>query len=422
MKRVTRPAVFWPAIAIAIVAGTLALMGALDSLACTVFNIFARVLELWISGAVKQWLLSPKRAGLVVKNFRRGQPPPSKERFRFVLCWLKRDLSGSGADTVAEAFTDIGGVELTRSARVVEASGAKDAWQPAMRQRAREILDDWSADVAIVGLVKQPGEALSLWFVPREGDGTLDRGDMSYKLEGMRLEDEFREDTRMQILAIALSAAVSVASAEARGRVLADSMEDVAKKIGKLLDHGAITDPERRAALHAAHGMVLAVLGERKGGPKLLEQAIDALNAALEVRTHARAPLDWARTQHNLGVALQTLGELEGSAKRIEQAVAALNAALDVYAHARAPLDWAMTQSSLGNTLAALGRREGDPKLLEQAVAALNAALEVCTRERAPLDWARTQHNLGVALQTLGELEGSAKLHRAGHRRLQRGA
>ncbi len=72
------------------------------------------------------------------------------------------------------------------------------------------------------------------------------------------------------------------------------------------------------------------------------------------------------------------------------------------------PLDWARTQNDLGEALAALGEREASPARLEQAVVALRLALEERTRERAPLDWARTQLNLGLALEAIGQRTGDA--------------
>jgi hypothetical protein len=39
-----------------------------------------------------------------------------------------------------------------------------------------------------------------------------------------------------------------------------------------------------------------------------LEESVAAYRAALEERTRARVPLDWALTQYSLGIALSTLG------------------------------------------------------------------------------------------------------------------
>lgn len=72
---------------------------------------------------------------------------------------------------------------------------------------------------------------------------------------------------------------------------------------------------------------------------------------------------------------------------------------------ATAPIDWAKTQMNLGNALAVLGERQVGTARLEEAVAAYRLALEEWTRERVPLDWARTQTNLGNALAALGERE-----------------
>ena len=66
--------------------------------------------------------------------------------------------------------------------RVVSAAGAADDWRPAMRKGALAVLKKWNADLAVVDSVKNPGKALSLWFVPREGDCTLRRVEQPYEL------------------------------------------------------------------------------------------------------------------------------------------------------------------------------------------------------------------------------------------------
>ena len=145
-----------------------------------------------------------------------------------------------------------------------------------------------------------------------------------------------------------------------------------------------------------------------------LRVLIAALRARLKERTRERVPLDWARTQSNLGNALWRLGERESGTARLEEAVAAFHAALTERTRERVPLDWAMTQNNLGNALGTLGGRESGTARLEEAVAACREALTERTRERVPLDWAMTQNNLGTALQTLGEREsGTARLDEA---------
>jgi hypothetical protein len=47
------------------------------------------------------------------------------------------------------------------------------------------------------------------------------------------------------------------------------------------------------------------------------EEAVAAYRAALEEKMHERGPLQWARTQMNLGNALGTLGERESGTARL---------------------------------------------------------------------------------------------------------
>ena len=378
--------------------------------------IFAGVLAAWLAGFLGQFLPPPQRAVLGIKNWFKTKPPRLEDGFRFVLCWLEDDTSGRDTKIVEQAFSGIEGVELVRSERIVKASGAANEWRPAMRKGAREVLDEWNADLAVVGLVKGSGKALSLWFVPREGDGTLRRADRPYELENVTLQEEFHEDLRAQLAAEALRAVAPLADTEVRGQVMEKGLIDATKKLETLLEGGAITKPERRAALSVAYGTALQALGSRERGPERLEQAVAAYTDALKVYTRERVPLDWARTQNNLGTALVTLGERESGPERLEQAVAAYTDALKVYTRERVPLDWAMTRNNLGTALQTLGSRESGPERLEQAVHAYTETLKEYTRERVPLQWAITQNNLGNALQTLGSREsGTERLEQAVH-------
>ena len=357
--------------------------------------IVLAVLRGWLKGFFTQFLPSPQRTWLAIANAFKSRPPLPEQRFRLVLCWLQHDAAGRDTSTVEEAFTGVEGIELVRSARVVSALGAAYDWRPAMRKGTLAVLKTWNADLAVVGSVKDPGKALNLWFVPREGDGTLHRADLPYELVNVRLQDDFHEDLRAQLTAEALRVAAPITGTEARGRVLEKGLNGVIKKIAALLEGGTV-ESERRASLHMAFGVALATLGEREPGPERLEQAVAAFTEALKERTREQVPLDWATT-NNLGVALATLGEREPGPERLKQAVAVHTGALKEWTRVRVPLKWAMTQSNLGVALTALGKREPGPERLKQAVAAYTEALKERTREREPLNWAATQSNLGAA-------------------------
>ena len=279
-----------------------------------------------------------------------------------------------------------------------------------MRKGALAVLETWNADLAVVGTVKDAGKVLSLWFVPREGDGTLRRGHLSpYELNKATPGPDFHDDFRTELTSAALVAVAPFAETETRGRVLEKGLRDTTEKLATLLKKPGAIGPERRAHLQRSLGSALLTLGELESDAEYLKQAIAAYRAALQELPREHVPLDWAGTQNNLGNALGILGELESDAEHLEQAVAAYRAALQELTRERVPLDWATTQNNLGGALQVLGKREGDAEHLEQAVAAYRAALQELTRERVPLDWATTQNNLGGALQVLGKREGDAE-------------
>ena len=249
----------------------------------------------WLKGFLNPYIPSPARVRLFLKNIATPEPKPSGDRFHLVLCWLANDYSGHDTDTVERAFHAVPGVTLRRSSSIVKASGAADDWRPAMLKRARAVLHNWNADLAIVGLVKNPGEVLSLWFVPCEGEGTLDHGDARhYTLHEVSLGPDFHDDLLAQLRAMTLAAVAPLADNKARVELLEQGLQASANKIRALLKAQPSENPEVRAALQGALGTALGVLGERQSGTETLEKAANAYQAALEVQTRERAPLYWA--------------------------------------------------------------------------------------------------------------------------------
>jgi tetratricopeptide (TPR) repeat protein len=107
-----------------------------------------------------------------------------------------------------------------------------------------------------------------------------------------------------------------------------------------------------------------------------LEEAVAAFREALQENTRARAPLEWAGTENNLGLALQNLGERESGTARLMEAVAANREALQEYTLARVPLDWAMTQFNLALVYCAIFNKDHQPRHLDAALEAVDGALE----------------------------------------------
>ena len=74
-------------------------------------------------------------------------------------------------------------------------------------------------------------------------------------------------------------------------------------------------------------GNALRALGERESGTAQLEEAISAYREALQERTRARLPLDWAKSTGNQGVTLMLLAERRGDAEMAKLAVQQIEAA-----------------------------------------------------------------------------------------------
>ena len=154
-------------------------------------SLITALVVLWFSEALVQIVPSPQRLLLRVQNALSTTPSRSDESFRIVLCWFENDWSGQDTRNVEDAFSGVEGINLVVSDEDIAASGAADEWRPAMQRSARAVLTRWNADLAVVGVVKQPGKVLSLWFVPRTGGDSLDRGDHPYVLQNATLEKIF---------------------------------------------------------------------------------------------------------------------------------------------------------------------------------------------------------------------------------------
>ena len=389
-------------------------------LTSVITSLITALLVVWSSEALIETVPSPQRLVLSAQNALSATPSRADENFRIVLCWLENDWSGKETKNVEDAFTGVEGITLVVSAKKVAASGAADEWRPAMERRASAVLEEWNADLAIIGTVKRPGEALGLWFVPRRGDSTLTRGDRPYRLEEATLGADFHGDLQTQLAVMAWNAVAPLAETETRARVIEKGLRTATEKLSKLLIAPTIRKPEHRAALRVALGNALSTLGRREASPDRLERATVAYRKALTLYTRERAPLEWAKAQFSLGVALRELAARETGTERLEQAIAANQAALEVFTREQMPSHWAAVQGHLGTILRRLGEEGTGTARLEQAVGAHRAALEVFAREHAPYDWAIEKDHLGNALSSLGSrtnstvvLEQALDAHRA---------
>ena len=123
-----------------------------------------------------------------------------------------------------------------------------------------------------------------------------------------------------------------------------------------------------------------------------LEIAIECYRLALEIRTRAAYPEQWAMTQMNLAIAYRS--RIRGErAVNLEEAITCCRLALEIRTRAAYPEEWAMTQINLA--VAFQHRIKGERAAnLEEAIACYLLALEIYTHTAFPEKWAGTQNNL----------------------------
>jgi tetratricopeptide (TPR) repeat protein len=166
------------------------------------------------------------------------------------------------------------------------------------------------------------------------------------------------------------------------------------------------SDPVNWARTQSNLGNTLHKLGDRERDPNRYLEAVEAHRAALEILTRETRPEDWATAEMNLGNALARIGEYEEGTESLEAAIDAFRAALEIRTREARPLDWAAANDNLGSALSVLAGRTGDAGLFAQGIDAFRNTLTVRSKDGAPLDWGRTQRNLGLALKTYGVMAG----------------
>ena len=173
-------------------------------------------------------------------------------------------------------------------------------------------------------------------------------------------------------------------------------------------------DSDGRLDYLAKQALALYAQGTEFGDNPALVMAIDNYRLVLKEWTRERVPLNWARTQNNLGNALRALGRREAGTERLEQAVQSYKGALEEWPRESVPLDWARSQINLGETFIELGRGEAGTERQEQALAVFDAVLKECTSDRMQSYWANAQRGRALALQDIGRrVDGTGQLEQA---------
>jgi tetratricopeptide (TPR) repeat protein len=155
------------------------------------------------------------------------------------------------------------------------------------------------------------------------------------------------------------------------------------------------------------------------------DDACRAYRDALLLQPRDQVPMAWARTQHNFGSALlqQALASDRSPlvGKQLGQAIEAFEAARDLRRRATAPLDWGVTTANLAGAYLGLGvhfcAREPRPDR-RTGLSHIRHAIELYEEslpELPPADVAGTIRNIAIAVQVLGKApdseRGGADIH-----------
>ncbi|HEY7311927.1 MAG TPA: hypothetical protein VH643_21365 [Gemmataceae bacterium] len=288
-----------------------------------------------------------------------------------------------------------------------QAAADHQFWHDHWQRRSKSEIDDFAALAWYHQYVLQPKEALKAWNSLAEKCFAACRMADHYKLL------DWWEPTRLEAKASASTeeaAQLLCLGVELRQATLGSLSENLHRAIAchevGLRVYNETDSPVDWAKTQNNLGNAYEDLptGDRAAN---LRKAIACYAAALRVFIETDFPSEWAATQHNLGDAYEDLPTGDRAAN-LGKAIACYAAALRVRTESSFPAEWAWTQNNLG--IAYVGLPTGN---LGKAIACFAAALRIYTETDAPVDWARTQNNLGNAYQSLPEGDRAANLGKA---------
>jgi tetratricopeptide (TPR) repeat protein len=329
---------------------------------------------------------------------------PDRSQTRHVIQSLEDQLeTGQGAAPL----------RVRRYPATLDVSGKSDLADELLRaqEKGRLWLAKANADLLIWGDVAARDRTLRLRFLTRAGEAQM-RAKPFNLTEVLELPPNFDAEFGVALAALA---AASVEPAGEGGNYIADVLGPALKRLAPLVEHPPVgMSADLIAHLRSAYALASDRVGEQNGDIGAFKAARVSYQQILATWNRQTRPLEWARTQNNLGIVLWHLGERDGGVLALLEAAEAYRAALEEITRQRAPLDWARIQNNLAIVLGDLGDRQDDTAKLQEAADAYRASFQEFTRERMPLNWARAHTNLGIVLQGIGEREdGTAKLQEA---------
>lgn len=357
-----------------------------------------RVLEV-LSGPLSDWLvrqfpgLSPLQADLIVAGFylltlalgstaawrawRSFRARASKAADGRKITVLIADLAGDGRDLrytrkLLDELDRALGWEAFVVRRYTDVLNPKiDGDQVKARLEAEDTARRWlrskNADLLIWGRIDPAVEGRPVEYVL---EFTL-RAATRNSVERSAFEHSTRfpvEFTSVLGNAVAALVAVEMAPISDRpGQYIEDELQRAVDRLRPLVASRDLNlSWSAQGSLFNAFGSALSQLGLMRGDERLIEEAIEAFRAALTEWTRDRVPLDWAKTQNNLGIALGRLWRLNRVERYADEAEACFRAVIDLHTERGDQAAAARARENL-EALQAERRKQGTSQRMAQA-------------------------------------------------------
>jgi len=129
------------------------------------------------------------------------------------------------------------------------------------------------------------------------------------------------------------------------------------------------------------------------------EDAIGEYKDVLKQISLQGNPVEYGRTQNNLGNAYYKFSDVQDKEENLNKAIQAFEEALKIFTIQNDPIDYAITQNNLGTTFNDLSGIRDKEENLNKAIQAFEEALKIRTIEKYPLDYATTKTALEASLR-----------------------
>ena len=200
----------------------------------------------------------------------------------------------------------------------LEILGEKDIPPERLAAKLVEIAERFKALQATA--LAQPGDDAKIAALKVEAQKAIEAGDLA-KADALLADVESEQRRMRDRLAMNLAETSArrgdIALARLRYREAAHHFANAAAALPPENTHD-----EKRIGYLAREADALYRQGDEFGDNDALRAAIERRKRLIGLNPRERVPLDWAKTQNNLGIALWRLGERESGTARLEEAVA----------------------------------------------------------------------------------------------------